>query len=85
MTSVAKRPAPARHAGAEAYPGQPTARPRPGAAHGPRARPRAVRPQKESGRVSARVVLAAAGAWSALSQTSLTLSICPYPIRDVPQ
>jgi predicted ferric reductase len=60
VTSVAKRPAPARHAGAEAYPGQrrPTAPPRSGAAHGPRARPRAVRPQKESGRVSARVVLA---------------------------
>ena len=59
MTSVAKRPAPAGHAGAEAYPGPrpPAAPPRSGAAHGPRARPRAVRPQKD-GRVSARVVLA---------------------------
>jgi hypothetical protein len=27
---------------------------------------------------------ALAGAWSALSQSSLTLSIYPYPIRDVP-
>jgi ferredoxin-NADP reductase len=60
VTSVARRPAPARPAGAEAYPGhrQPPAPPRSGASRGPRVRPRAVRPQKESGRVSARVVLA---------------------------
>jgi hypothetical protein len=27
----------------------------------------------------------AAGAWSALSHTSLTLSIYLYPIRDIPK
>jgi predicted ferric reductase len=60
VTSVAKRPGPARHAGAETSAGQrpPAASPRSGAAPGPPVRPRAVRPQKEIGRVGARVVLA---------------------------
>ena len=60
MTSVARRPVPARAAGTEAYPGQrqPAAPPRSGGSHGPRARARAVPPKKESGRASTRVVLA---------------------------
>ncbi len=60
MTNVARRPAPARHAGAEDYPGR---RPPPGppssaSRSGPRVTPRAVRPGKEAGSVSARVLLA---------------------------
>lgn len=60
MTNVARRPAPARHAGAEAYPGRrpPSAPPRSGSPGSPRVTPGTVRPGKESGQVSAQVVLA---------------------------
>ena len=63
MTSVARRPARARHAGTEAYPGrdQPPGPGRPGSSPGLRANPRAVRMRKSSGRASARFVLAVIG------------------------
>ena len=63
MTSVARRSAAARHAGTDPYaaPGQRPAVPRAGSPQGPRGRSRAVRAGKDSGRVSARFVLAVIG------------------------
>ena len=59
MTSVARRQAAARHAGAQAYPepGPPAAPPRTRSSDGPRVPPGTVRPHKEGGRVSAQLVL----------------------------
>ncbi len=60
MTSVARRPAPARHAGTQAYPAQdqPPGPRRSGPSPGLRVSPRTVRTRKDGGRVSARFVLA---------------------------
>lgn len=60
MTNVARRPAPARHAGTEAYPGRrPSPAPQASASpSSPRVTPRTVRPGKEAGSVSAQVLLA---------------------------
>src|SRR5260370_24578819 len=60
VTGVARRSGPARHAGAEAYPGPrqaPTA-PRPGPSRRPQARPMPVRPNNRPGRIGARGLLA---------------------------
>ena len=59
MTSVARRSGPARHAGAEAYPGprrEPA--PRPAPSRRPPARPAPARPGNRPARVGARGVLA---------------------------
>ena len=60
MTSVARRPAPARHAGTQGYPAQdqPPGPRRSGGSPGLPVSPRTVRARKNGGRVSARFVLA---------------------------
>ena len=60
MTSVARRPAPARHAGTQAYPAQdqPPGPRRSGPSPGLPVNPRTVRARKDGGRVSARFILA---------------------------
>jgi predicted ferric reductase len=57
VTSVARRPDGARHAGAEAYPG-PRQAPRPGPSRHSQARPAPVRPRNRPGRVGERGLLA---------------------------